>query len=86
MTCKTCSDAREAPAHVPFFTDGCLYCAARRIQFIQRRMNLAPQQRVERCRKALAQAMDWGLPEPEIRAMAKQEAWAVEPQPERKKK
>ena len=61
------------------FADYCLYCAARRIQYIQRRLNLAPDDKRNRCRTALAQAMELGLPEAEIRRMAKLAAWQVAP-------
>lgn len=78
--CRCCDDAREAPQHHQFFAEGCLHCAARRIQFIQRRLNLAPDAIRTRCRTALAQAMALGLPEKEIRAMAKLPEWQVTPQ------
>jgi tRNA(Ile)-lysidine synthase TilS/MesJ len=61
------------------FAEGCLYCAARRIQYIQRSLNLAPDDTRNRCRAALADAMELGLPEQEIRAMAKLAAWQVAP-------
>lgn len=61
------------------FAEGCLYCSARRIQYVQRSMQLPPAKKAERCRKALAQAMETGLTEDRIRAMAKLAAWAVEP-------
>ena len=77
--CHCCNDAREAPQHHRFFAEGCLHCAARRIQFIQRRLNLSPDDKRNRCRKALADAMALGLPEPEIRRMAKLAAWQVAP-------
>ena len=79
MTCQVCTEASDAPQHHRVFADYCLHCAARRIQFIQRRLNLAPDDKRNRCRKALADAMALGLPEPEIRAMAKLAAWQVEP-------
>lgn len=85
--CHCCNDAREAPQHHRFFAEGCIHCAARRIQFIQRRLNLAPDDKRTRCRTALAQAMALGLPEQEIRAMAKKPEWqlqqpAMDAQPE----
>lgn len=61
------------------FADYCLYCAARRIQFIQRTLRLGPTETRDRCRKALADAMALGLPELEIRRMAKLPAWQVAP-------
>ena len=76
--CHCCNDAREAPQHHRFFAEGCLHCAARRIQFIQRRLNLAPDDKRTRCRTALAQAMALGLPEQEIRAMAKKPEWQLQ--------
>ena len=77
--CTCCDEARSAPESYRFFAEGCLHCAARRIQFIQRRLNLAPDAIRTRCRTALAQAMALGLPEPEIRRMAKLAAWQVAP-------
>ena len=76
--CNCCNDAREEPQHHRFFADGCLHCAARRIQFIQRRLNLAPDDKRNRCRTALADAMALGLPEQEIRAMAKLPEWQLQ--------
>ena len=76
--CHCCNDAREAPQHHRFFAEGCLHCAARRIQYIQRRLNLAPDAIRNRCRTALAQAMELGLPEQEIRAMAKKPEWQLQ--------
>jgi len=76
--CHCCNDAREAPQHHRFFAEGCLHCAARRIQFIQRRLNLAPDDKRNRCLAALADAMALGLPEQEIRAMAKRPEWQLQ--------
>ena len=79
MTCEACNEARSAPESYRMFAEGCLYCAARRIQYIQRRLPLSPEDKRNRCRKALADAMALGLPEPEIRRMAKLAAWQVAP-------
>lgn len=78
-TCECCNDARPDPAAYRLFADGCLHCAARRIQYIQRRLPLAPSQKAERCRSALAQALELGLPEAEIRSMAKLAEWQLAP-------
>ena len=78
MTCRVCTEASDAPQHHRFFADYCLHCAARRIQYIQRRLNLAPDVKRNRCRTALAQAMELGLPEQEIRAMAKLPEWQLQ--------
>ena len=76
--CHCCNHARPDPASYRFFAEGCLHCAARRIQYIQRRLNLAPDAIRTRCRTALAQAMELGLPEAEIRAMAKRPEWQLQ--------
>jgi hypothetical protein len=78
MACVTCTEAIDAPQYHRFFAEGCLHCAARRIQFIQRRLNLAPDAIRTRCRTALAQAMALGLPEAQIRAMAKKPEWQLQ--------
>lgn len=79
MTCHCCNDARPDPANYRLFADGCLHCAARRIQYIQRRLPLVPSTKAERCRSALAQALELGLPEAEIRSMAKRAEWQLAP-------
>lgn len=76
--CHCCNSAREAPQHHRFFAEGCLHCAARRIQFIQRRLNLAPDVKRNRCRTALADAMALGLQESDIRAMARRPEWQLQ--------
>ena len=77
--CTCCNEARSAPESYRMFADHCLHCAARRIQYIQRRLPLSLDDKRNRCRKALADAMALGLPEPEIRRMAKLAAWQVAP-------
>ena len=76
--CHFCNDARDAPQHHRFFAEGCIHCAARRIQYIQRRLNLAQDDKRNRCRTALADAMALGLLEQEIRAMAKLAEWQLQ--------
>ena len=78
--CHCCNDARPDPASYRFFAEGCLHCAARRIQYLQRTLRLAPSVTRDRCRLALADAMALGLPEQEIRRMAKLAAWQVAPE------
>jgi len=78
MKCETCNEARPDPASYRFFAEGCTHCAARRIQYIQRRLNLAPDDKRTRCRTALAQAIALGLPEAQIRAMAKKTEWQLQ--------
>lgn len=79
MTCEACNEARSAPESYRMFADHCLHCAARRIQYIQRRLPLSLDDKRNRCRKALADAMALGLPELEIRRMANLAAWQVAP-------
>lgn len=76
--CHCCNDARPDPASHRFFAEGCLHCAARRIQYLQRTLRLAPSVTRDRCRAALADAMALGLPEQEIRAMAKKTEWQLQ--------
>lgn len=78
--CHCCNDARPDPSSYRFFADGCLHCAARRIQYLQRTLRLAPSVTRDRCRAALADAVANGLPELEIRRMAKLPEWQVTPQ------
>lgn len=75
--CHCCNDARPYPSSYRFFADGCLHCAARRIQYLQRTLRLGPSETRDRCRKALAQSMELGLPELEIRRMAKLAEWQM---------
>ena len=75
--CHCCNDAREAPQHHRFFAEGCLPCAARCIQYLQRTLRLAPSVTRDRCRAALADAVANGLPDLEIRRMAKLPEWQV---------
>ena len=42
MKCECCNEARPEPEHYRLFADGCLHCAARRIQYLQRTLRLAP--------------------------------------------
>ena len=77
--CECCNEARVDPKHRRFFADGCLHCAARRIQYLQRTLRLGESATKDRCRAALAQAMALGLPELEIRRMAKLAEWQLAP-------
>ena len=84
--CECCTEAREAPQYHRTFAEGCLYCAARRIQFIQRSLRLGATDTRARCRTALQQAMAQGLPEADIRRMAKAPEWQMAPGPKMKEK
>ena len=76
--CICCNEARPVLESYRMFAEGCLHCAARRIQYIQRRLPLSPDDKRNRCRKALADAMALGLPEAQIRAMAKKPEWQLQ--------
>ena len=76
--CTCCDEARSAPESYRMFADYCLHCAARRIQYLQRTLRLAPSVTRDRCRAALADAVANGLPEQEIRAMAKKPEWQLQ--------
>lgn len=78
--CTCCNDARPDPKSYRFFAEGCLHCAARRIQYLQRTLCRGAEETRARCRNALAQALELGLPEREIRAMAKLSAWQLAPE------
>lgn len=77
--CTCCNEARSAPESYRMFAEGCLPCAARRIQYLQRTLRLGESATKGRCRAALAQAMALGLPELEIRRMAKLAEWQLAP-------
>ena len=76
--CECCNEARDAPHQHRLFAEGCLYCAARRIQYLQRVLQLGVPATQARGRAALQQAMALGLPEQEIRAMAKRPEWQLQ--------
>lgn len=78
--CTCCNEARSAPESYRMFADYCLHCAARRIQYLQRTLRLGAEETRARCRKALSQALELGLAEKEIRAMAKLPAWQLAPE------
>ena len=81
MTCEACKDIRThlgtGPIEMGF--PNCIHCAARRIQFIQRRMQISKEAKVQKCREALTEAVSWGHAEGRIRELAKSTNWAVEP-------
>ena len=81
MTCEACKDIRThsgtGPIEMGF--PNCTNCAARRIQFIQRRMQISKEAKVQKCKEALAEAIEWGHAEARIRELAKSTNWAVEP-------
>lgn len=84
MTCSTCNEARAAPEYSRLFAQGCLYCAARRIQYLQRVLFKGDKKHIvdkrqERCRKALADAVADGLNGPQVRELARKAAWQLAP-------
>ena len=81
MTCNECTTVRTHCAIGPVSTTcpQCIHCAARRIQFIQRRMQISKDAKVQKCKEALAEAIEWGHAEGRVRELAKSTNWAVEP-------
>lgn len=77
MTCKPCQTSREGPTHA-FHSLGCVFCGARSIQRIQR-FQIPQEQKVARCRSALAAWVAQGHAEVEIRRLAKGLDLACEP-------
>lgn len=84
MTCDACNDARTSPEHSRLFALGCLHCAARHIQYLQRVLLKGDKphivaKRQERCRKVLDYAVADGLNGPQVRELSRKAAWAVAP-------
>lgn len=77
MTCKPCQTSREGPTHA-FHSLGCVFCGARSIQRIQR-FQIPQEQKVARCRSALAAWVAQGHAETEIRRLAKAVDLCTEP-------
>ena len=77
MTCKPCQTSREGPTHA-FHSLGCVFCGARSIQRIQR-FQIPQEQKVARCRSALAAWVAQGHAEAEIRRLAKAGELCTEP-------
>ena len=81
MTCQPCAvihkHYRNDPQLYRMHCPTCIQCGARLIQKLQRLYQLTQEQRRDRCREALADWMAQGHGEGELRALAKQTAWAV---------
>jgi len=77
MTCKPCQTSREGPTHA-FHSLGCVFCGARSIQRIKQ-FQIPQEQKVARCRAALAAWVAQGHAEAEIRRLAKAVDLCVEP-------
>ena len=65
------------PGQLPAICRGLPALRGRRIQYLQRTLRLAPSVTRDRCRAALADAVANGLPELEVRRMAKLPEWQV---------
>ena len=85
MPCQPCATIRKHyPGDPQLYRQHCLtciHCGARLIQKFQRLYQLTTEQRRDRCRQALADWMTQGHSEQQLRALAKQTAWAVAPAP-----
>lgn len=80
MTCQPCQPCQASSA-TPIYARhslGCVYCGARSIQRIQR-FQIPQEQKVARCRSALAAWVAQGHAEAEIRRLAKGLDLACEP-------
>lgn len=77
-TCECCQRAGEWPAysvHCP----SCLHCGARLIRKIQR-LPIQREAKIQRCRTVLADWMEHGHSEMDIRRLAKMDAMPVKPE------
>lgn len=81
--CLRCDLTRENPNH-PLHCPKCLYCGARVIWRVQR-LRIAKEDVIERCRQALADWMERGHSEDELRRLAKQPEMPLEPEAKRKR-
>lgn len=82
MSCTQCqaiSKHQADPAKRSMFNPACLWCGARAIQYTQRILLIGRDAKVQRSREVLARWLELGHSEVEIRKLAKQGAWAVEP-------
>ena len=81
MTCQPCATIHKHYPRDPHLyrmhCPTCIHCGARLIQKLQRLYQLTTEQRRDRCRQALADWMAQGHDEQQLRALAKQTAWAV---------
>lgn len=88
--CDECAVLREHyrtdPWVRPMFNPACLHCGARYIQRLQRKSGLPDTAKRDRCRAVLEDWKAHGHAEGELRALAKQERWAVAPAAGREKK
>ena len=66
---------------VRLFFPNCIYCGARYIQWIQRKSGRPVEARQRECRRVLERWLAHYHDEAELRALAKQSKWAVEPAP-----
>lgn len=93
MTMHPCDDCAAIRGYFmaepwlrPRFNPACLHCGARAIQLLQRKLNLTPEAKRDRCRQSLETWLRYGHDETELRALAKKEQWAVAPPAPREKK
>lgn len=86
MTCACCQASRETNGHYNYFNNrGCIWCAARILQKIQR-LPIARSEASKRCKAMLDESVAAGFSEQNIRAMAKSSDMALEPLPIKERK
>ena len=84
--CEECSKIRQHFMRDPFLKQTpmheptCIYCGARAIQWIQRRVKGGREVVAERCRTVLALWLQFGHDEQRLRQLAKKQEWAVAPE------
>ena len=67
--CQDCQRASVGPLYA-LHCPTCVYCGARAIQRIQK-LQITPDEKRDRCRKVLADWLDHGHSETQLRALAK---------------
>ena len=77
--CECCQRAREGPGYT-LFDPACLFCGARLIWKIQRKNQVAREDRLARCRAVLQDWLKYGHDEAEIRRLVKLDAMPLEPE------
>ena len=85
MRCPQCTlihhHYKADPWSHKLFNPACLHCGARYIQWIQRMSGRPAEARKRECRRVLERWLAHFHDEAELRALAKQSKWAVEPAP-----
>lgn len=76
--CPCCARYREDDTY-HWCEDRCPWCLARRIQFIRQLLAISKEEKTRRSTEAIALCKDWNLDEAQVRALIKQQTFAVQP-------